>query len=316
MVAMLNSARRLKKTLKDLVKRSRRRQARRYAVPLRSAEIAVRHAARAVGMWHPEVVEELIVSLTSFPVRIGKLHLVVRGLLEQSLQPRKIVLYLSQEEFPARTVPKELAALAGDRFEIRFVEGNLRPYKKLLYALSDFPAATIITVDDDTLYPSHSLARLWEAASANPETIVCVRGRRIEIRSREIMPYLEWPVTRSSKPSFLIFPVGGWGILYPPRSLHPMIVQMDLVKKIAPPNDDVWFKAMSLLQDVPCYAIGSTQPVARLSYKDDRKIWDDHQQGHGFQQMVKQVFGHFGLTVDAILAKEAELEARKASERT
>jgi hypothetical protein len=30
--------------------------------------------------------------------------------------------------------------------------------------------------------------------------------------------------------------------------------------------------------------------------------------------MVNQFFGHFSLTVDAILAKEAELEARKASE--
>ncbi len=122
------------------------------------------------------------------------------------------------------------------------------------------------------------------------------------------MPYLEWPVTRSSKPSFLIFPVGGWGVLYPSQSLHPMINQLDLVQKIAPPNDDVWFKTMSLLQDVPCYAIGSTQPVARLSFDVDRKIWDDHEQGLGFQQMVHQVFGHFGLTVDTILAKEAALE--------
>ena len=43
------------------------------------------------------------------------------------------------------------------------------------------------------------------------------------------------------------------------------------------------------------------------------KIWDDHQQGQGFQQMVNQVFGHFGMTVDTILAKEAELEAREAA---
>ena len=316
MVTMLSSARRLKKTLKDRVKKFRRRQARRYAVPLRSAEIAMRRAARAAGLWRPQVVEDLVVSLTSFPPRIGELHRVVRGLLEQSLQPRKIVLYLSLEEFPTRAVPKELAALESDRFEIRFVEDNLRPYKKLLYALSDFPEATIITVDDDVLYPTDCLARLWKAAAANPRTIVCVRGRRIEIRNKEIMPYLEWPVTRSSKPSFLIFPVGGWGILYPPRSLHPMIGQLDLVKEIAPPNDDVWFKAMSLLHDVPSYAIGSTQPVAGLSYKDNRKIWDDHQQGQGFQHMVYQVFGHFGLTVDTLLDREAELEARKASKIT
>ena len=308
MVAMLNSARGLKKELKDRIKKFRRRQAKRYSVPLRSGEIAMRQVARATALWKPTVVEDLVVSLTSFPLRIGKLHRVIRGLLEQCLQPRKIVLYLSLEEFPDRTVPNKLAALTGGRFEIRFVEGNLRPYKKLLYALEDFPGSTIITVDDDNLYPTDCLARLWEAASANPRTIICERGRRIEIRNGEILPYLEWPVTRSSKPSFLIFPVGGWGVLYPTRSLHPMIGQLDLVKEIAPPNDDVWFKAMSLLQEVPCHAIGSTQPEARLSFENDRKIWHDHQRGLGFQQMVNQVFGHFGLTVDTILAKEAELE--------
>ena len=95
MVAMLNSARRLKKKLKDRVKKTRHRQAKRYAVALRSSEIAMRQATRAAGLWQPEVVEDLVVSLTSFPVRIGKLHRVIRGLLAQSLQPGKIVLYLS-----------------------------------------------------------------------------------------------------------------------------------------------------------------------------------------------------------------------------
>lgn len=221
MVAMLSSARRLKKKLKDRVKKSRQRQAKRYAIALRSGEIAVRQAARAAGLWQPEVVEDLVVSLTSFPVRISKLHRVIRGLLEQSLQPRKIVLYLSLDEFPDRTVPTELAALAGDRFEIRFVEGNLRPYKKLLYALTDFPGATIVTVDDDNLYPSDCLARLWKASAANPRTVICVRGRCMRIQDGAIAHYMDWAVTRSDKPSFMIFPVGGWGILYPPNRSTP-----------------------------------------------------------------------------------------------
>ena len=43
------------------------------------------------------------------------------------------------------------------------------------------------------------------------------------------------------------------------------------------------------------------------------QIWDVHQHGDGYQQTVDQVFDHFGLSVDAILAKEAELEAREAA---
>jgi hypothetical protein len=92
MVAMLNSGLRLKKTLEDRVKKTRQRQAKRYALALRRGEIAVQRAARVGGLWRPQVAEDLVVSLTSFPLRIGKLHLVIRGLLEQSLQPHKIVL--------------------------------------------------------------------------------------------------------------------------------------------------------------------------------------------------------------------------------
>jgi hypothetical protein len=314
MVAMLNSARRLKKKLKDRVKKTRQRQAKRYAVALRSGEIAMRQATRAAGLWQPEVVEDLVVSLTSFPVRIGKLHRVIRGLLAQSLQPRKIVLYVSLEEFPDRALPKELMALTSDRFEIRFVEGNLRPYKKLLYALTDFPQATIVTVDDDNLYPSDCLARLWQASVANPRTVICVRGRCMQIQDGEISHYMDWAVTRSSKPSFMIFPVGGWGILYPPGSLNPMIDRQELFTELAPLNDDVWFKAMSLLQDVPCYAIGSTKPSARLKYENDFKLWDVNQRGDRYQETVVTVFDRVGLSVDAILAKEAALEARQVAQ--
>lgn len=178
---MLSSARKLQRKLRDRLKKYKNRRLRRYAVTLRSGKIAALRAARAAGLWRPVIVEDLIVSLTSFPVRIGKLDRVIRALFEQSLQPRKIVLYLSLDEFPDRVLPKQLTALEDDRFEIRFVEGNLRPYKKLLYALADFPEASIITVDDDNLYPTDCFARLWAAASANPGAIICVRGRHIEI---------------------------------------------------------------------------------------------------------------------------------------
>jgi len=111
----------------------------------------------------------------------------------------------------------------------------------------------------------------------------------------------------------MIFPVGGWGILYPPGSLDPMIDRQEMFTEIAPLNDDVWFKAMSLLRDVPCYAIGSTKPSARLKYENDFKLWDVNQHGDRYQETVVTVFDRVGLSVDAILAKEAALEPRQVA---
>jgi hypothetical protein len=125
------------------------------------------------------------------------------------------------------------------------------------------------------------------------------------------LPYVDWPVIRSTEPSFLIFPVAGFSMLYPPRSLSPTVGRRDLLLELSPTADDIWFKAMSLLQDVPCFAIGSTKANVRLRYDKDAKLWDINEHGGANKKVLDQVFDHFGLTVETILAKEVALQARK-----
>ena len=182
------------------------------------------------------MVEDLVVSLTSFPVRIGKLHRVIRGLLAQSLQPRKIVLYLSLEEFPDRACQRAHGA-ENDRFEIRFVEGNLRPYKKLLYALADFPRGNDPHRRRRQSLSSDCLARLWAAASvANLRTIICVRGRRIRSEIGEIIAL--HGMAGNTIVQAELHDISRWRLGHPlsPAIAHPMIDRLDLVSEIAPPE--------------------------------------------------------------------------------
>ena len=60
---------------------------------------------------------------------------------------------------------------------------------------------------------------------------------------------------------------------------------------------------------MPCYAIGSTKGSVRLN-ANDFKLWDVNQHGGRYHQTVLTVFDRVGLSVDAILANEAALEAR------
>lgn len=147
-----------------------------------------RCCSQAPARQQPTYVNDLVVSLTSFPPRIGKARLVIQSLLNQSVQPRQIVLYLSLQEFPDRSVPRPLAALTGRRFEIRYVQENSRSYKKLLPALVDFPQATIVTFDDDRIYANDCLARLWAASRATPNTIIYTLG---ELRFRRLVRALQ-----------------------------------------------------------------------------------------------------------------------------
>ncbi len=273
------------------------------------AKLAIRRTGRGLGLWHAHIAENLVVSLTSFPPRIGRVHLVVQSLLNQSLQPRQIVLYLSRDEFPGNKIPRQLARLENGRFEIRFVGENLQSYKKLLFALVDFPDAWIATFDDDRLYPAHTLARLWQAAAANPRTIVCIGGRQMVAHNGRFANYRQWPRTLSAEPSFCLLPIGGFGILYPPGSLNPLVGDRALLRELAPLNDDIWFKAMSLTQDVPCRAIGGTDLMPKFRFEGNTPLWKLNRRGEGQDIAVGQVFGHFGLTVGAIFAKEARLRS-------
>lgn len=259
--------------------------------------LAIRRTARELGLWDARVEENLIVSLTSFPARIEKVHLVVQSLLNQSLQPRKVVLYLSRHEFPDNSVPRRLARLESGRFEIRFVQENLQSHNKLIFALVDFPGAWIATFDDDRLYPAHTLARLWQAATANQSTIVCTGGRRMVVHDGHLANYREWPMVLSPEPTFWVLPLGGYGVLYPPGSLNSSVGDRDLIRALAPLNDDIWFKAMSLTRDVPCRAIGGTHLMPEFKFRGSTTLSQLNQDGRGQDAALGQVFEHFGLTV-------------------
>jgi hypothetical protein len=271
----------------------------------------MRRALGAFAFWR-RTESNLVVSLTSFPPRIGKVHLVIQSLLQQSLRPRKIVLYLSLAEFPDRIVPPSLARLEGDRFAIRYVGENPKPYKKLLFALEEFPESWIATFDDDRLLPGNCLALLWEAASATPATIISTVARRSAVKDREFSPYLEWPKVRANGPSFWLVPLGTGGILYPPHSLHPLVGDRRLIEQIAPVQDDLWFKAMSLKQGIPCRAIGGDKLMRLLEFEEKTRLWELNEGRN--DATWQQILSHFGITPDIIAAQEMRLRAGRDAE--
>jgi hypothetical protein len=269
--------------------------------PLRSRTVEPRHAARRFG----SPPDNLIISLTTFPPRVGKVHSVVQSLLSQSLRVRKIVLYLSLCEFPDQSIPWALASLQQERFEIRYVPDNIGPYKKLLYALDEFPGCWIATCDDDRVCPPNWLARLWNATLDYPGTIICTRGRRILSQAGEFRPYEEWPRVKSFGPSFFLLPVGGWGVLYPPSSFPSTVGDRELICTLAPLQDDLWFKVMSLQQDVPCVAAGGHKFMQKLEFDDQTNLSDLNKTQNDI--VWSRLLQHFDLGLDSISSKERRL---------
>ena len=195
----------------------------------------------------------VVVSLTSFPARIGTVHMVIRSLLLQTVRPAQILLYLSAEEFPQGIgqLPPQLAGLDGRHgVSIRFVDGNLRSHKKYFYAFAERPDACVITVDDDLYYPPHTIARLVDLHRRFPKAVCANVVRRITLGpDGRALPYRRWPKLPVDEPeeSAALVGVGYGGVLYPPRRLAAsQVLRADVFMSICPLADDLWLKACEL----------------------------------------------------------------------
>lgn len=195
--------------------------------------------------------QRIIISLTSFPEAIPYAVESIKSILQGSLLPDKIVLYLDSQKFPDNTIPQELEILRSENsiFEVRFDPSEIRSYKKLIPALKDFPNDIIVTIDDDIYYPKNLLRSLVRLHRLLPNAIIAHRVRRIQINK----PYSKWRkykwydfIFRRHHFDYFAMQTGVGGVLYPPKSLDENMLDPALFMELAPTNDDIWFWAAAV----------------------------------------------------------------------
>ena len=235
-----------------------------------------------------------IVSLTSFPVRIGKVWLTIESILHQKVKPDMLILWLYRGEFDETgTLPKSLERLKKRGLQIRFCNDNLMPHKKYYYTLLAYPKACLITIDDDVLYPPDFLDRMIRYNQLYPESICCTRARMIRMVDNQIRPYNEWvePVT-DSLPSYANLAIGAGGTLYPPDSLHTGVLDKEELIRLALETDDLWLKVMSLRNHTKVATLSGTfpRPFIPVIVRNNRSLMDKNigkgQNDKVFQKLI------------------------------
>lgn len=199
----------------------------------------------------------LIVSLTSFPDRIGKTWIAIESLLRQSIPADFVVLWLSEEQFPSlESVPQSLLKLRSRGLRIEIRKGDLRSHKKYIYALREFPGANLILADDDIYYPSNMIENLMNASRKYKNKVICRFTKKIRRQlNGDILPYLDWTkVNDGSLGSEYFFGSGG-GVLIPPGAISPDATNEDVLSTVTPHADDVWLNAMCRLVCCEFYSL-------------------------------------------------------------
>lgn len=200
--------------------------------------------------------QQIIVSLTSFPAAIPYAAQAVQSILNGSVLPDKVILYLTFSQFGESGIPQELQKLANDnsRFEIRDYPRDIRSYRKLIPALSDFPDAIIVTIDDDVAYHKNMLRDLLRLHEQMPQAVLAHRAKRMKPDE----PYRKWKkyrwyhfLIKKIHTSFKNIQTGVGGVLYPPHSLKKEMMNVELFTELAPTTDDIWFWAAGVANDIP-----------------------------------------------------------------
>ena len=218
--------------------------------------------------------QEVIVSLTTIPERIGKIHLCIETLLRQSVKPNRLILWLSESLDPTRPIvsskalPYKLRRLQERGLDIRWCK-DIRSYRKIIPTLTLFPNAIVVTADDDVFYPRHWLKQLYNAYLEEPHLIHCHRAHLMRYDSfGGLLPYLQWSLTAPGLvgPSLHLFPTGVGGVLYTRKLLHPEVFNEAAFSQLCPLADDIWLKAMSLLMGVACKKV-KADPIAYVEVR-------------------------------------------------
>ena len=210
----------------------------------------------------------IVATLTTLPHRLGLVHYAIESIFRQTLKPTRVILWITNKSQRMIAATPDLKSLVKRGLEIRYVD-DVGPHTKLIYALKEFPDEVIVTFDDDVVYPINMLECLWSQHQRFPKAVVGNWVRELSfdksgvvqgVRSGRLLtpPLLEQEIEQRHRfigvPNLLGFPYGTSGVLYPPAALHPKVFDVQTFTRLCPKEDDIWFKAMSLMNRVPVVA--------------------------------------------------------------
>lgn len=233
----------------------------------------------------------LVVSLTSYSKRFPTLELTLLRILQQTVQPDETVLWISADDHPH--LPQGVLALKQFGLTIRETR-DLGAYTKIIPALKAYPNSFIITLDDDIAYPLDTIEPLV-AGYRGASEILCRRAHQITCDDTGLQkPYSQWQFDTALEVGADLFATGVGGVLYPPRSLAPQVLDEASFMRLAPKTDDLWLFWMARVAGSPVRRVGPRYGLQPWPGTQEYGLWVSHNAGGGNDTAIANLNGRFG----------------------
>ena len=239
--------------------------------------------------------KRLIVSLTSYPKRFSILHLALKSILNQSLKPDKIILWLWHKD--CISLPANIRELESEGLEIKLLEDDWKSFNKSIPVLYEFPDDYLVTADDDVIYNSTWLEELV-MSHKKIGGIIAQRAHLVQFNiDKTLKSYNDFMSETPQENYFilnspLVFPTTCGGVLYPPNSFDKRVLDMSTAFELVPTNDDIWCFFMHLLNNKNASLIGG-RTLLNLNTGSENQLWNKNKTANDIQ--IQAMIKKFGL---------------------
>lgn len=238
----------------------------------------------------------LIVTLTSYPPRYPNLGKTLKSLLDQTVRADRTILWIDDQDIAS--LPEEVLALRSYGLEI-LPAANLRSYNKLIPALEKWPDANFVTADDDIYYPPSWLKNLTDVAQNYPNDVIAARMHLASIDTNgSFKKYCEWQLASDFKlaptSDTRVFPTGVGGVLYPPGAFDATVFDKNLLTKLAPHADDIWFFWMARKAGTQQRRSDRWFDIVTWPGSQNIGLYSDNLLGDGNDRQMRAMTEHFG----------------------
>lgn len=194
--------------------------------------------------------KRIIVSMTSYPARLRFVPYTVASMLNQTVKPDKIVVWLGEEE-GNRNLPPIFDELKSVGVEVKY-RPDIKTHTKWYYAFQEYPDDLIVTVDDDVMYENRIIEKLYTAHFRYLGCTPALRVNRMRFDNEaNILDYYDdwiWEYgNRKGMSSIQFLLTGVGGVLHEPNVLCGETLNLDAIKKYCESEDDFWLTLMTIL---------------------------------------------------------------------
>ena len=235
---------------------------------------------------------KVVISLTSKRARFNNLHLTIKSIIDQTINPDHLILWIDKNE--KKFLKKNVESLKNYGLKICYCK-NLRSYNKIIHTLKKYKDSFIITFDDDIIYGNKSVEYLINGQKKNPGKIIANRVHKIILNEKKIPEkYNKWIWNSNCKTrNKLNFQTGVYGVLYPPYSFFKDVSKEKIFKKISPSADDLWLYWMIRLNKK--FVVWSGYRKKNFdNFNLDETLINENIKHHGNDEQIKKLIRYYG----------------------